>query len=136
MKSLIRVKTTTPLLLISLVLVCFALLSRAQATDLDGVLPNGNTADGSGVLVSLTNGVWNSGFGFQALNHDTAGKQNTATGLRALFNDTNGSFNTATGVYSLFSNTSGFFNSAAGAYSLANNTDGNYNTANGYGALY
>jgi hypothetical protein len=88
------------------------------------------------VLISRTTGVWNTGTGFEALNHLTAGNQNTATGLRALFSDTNGGFNTATGVYSLSSNTSGFFNSATGAYSLANNISGNYNTANGYGALY
>ncbi len=134
--SMSRSRLRRALLLVPLALGCFALLPRAQATDLDSVLPNGNTAEGSGVLVSLTTGVWNSGFGFQALNHDTAGKINTAAGLRALFSDTTGSFNTATGVLSLFSNTSGFFNSATGAYSLANNTIGNYNTANGYSALY
>jgi hypothetical protein len=88
------------------------------------------------VLVSRTTGIWNTGTGFQALNHLTAGNQNTATGLRALFSDTNGGSNTATGVYSLFTNTTGFFNSATGAYSLAHNTDGNGNTANGYSALY
>jgi hypothetical protein len=123
-------------LLIPLVLGCFALLSRAQATDLDSVLPNGNTADGSGVLVSLTSGVWNSGFGFEALNHDTGGKDNTATGLRALFSDTTGSNNTANGVYALYSNINGWYNNAVGAFALANNTSGNYNTANGYAALY
>jgi uncharacterized coiled-coil protein SlyX len=80
--------------------------------------------------------VWNTGTGFEALNHLTAGNQNTATGLRALNSDINGGFNTATGVYSLFSNTSGFFNSATGAYSLANNVSGTQNTANGYAALY
>jgi hypothetical protein len=123
-------------LLISLLLSCFAFMQQAQATEPDTILPNGNTAEGSGVLVSLTSGVWNSGFGFQALNQLTAGNQNTATGLRALSSDITGGFNTATGVLSLFSNTSGFFNSATGAYSLAHNTEGSYNTANGYGALY
>ena len=42
-----------------ILIACFALLPSAQATDLDGVLPNGNTADGSGVLVNLNGGVWN-----------------------------------------------------------------------------
>jgi hypothetical protein len=152
-ESLVNMKTRTPHisnsmkhssrdcrpvagLLIPLLLACFALLPGAQATDLDSVLPNGNTADGSGVLVSLTSGVWNSGFGFQVLNHDTAGKDNTATGVRALFSDTTGSNNTATGVYALYSNTTGWYNSAVGANALANNTQGNSNTANGYGALY
>ena len=88
------------------------------------------------MLVSRTAGVWNTGTGFEALNHLTAGNQNTATGLRALFSDTSGGYNTATGVYSLFGNTTGFFNSATGAYSLTRNTIGNANTANGYSALY
>jgi hypothetical protein len=88
------------------------------------------------VLVSLTSGVWNSGFGFQALNHDTAGKDNTATGLRALLSNTSGSNNTATGVYALYSNINGWYNNAIGAYALANTISGNYNTANGYAALY
>ena len=84
-------------LLIPLLLACLVFMQQAQATDLDSVLPNGNTADGSGVLVSLTSGVWNRGLGFEALNHDTAGKNNTATGVRALLSDTSGSYNTATG---------------------------------------
>src|SRR6266550_1281032 len=123
-------------LLIPLLLVCLAHIQQAQATDLDSALPNGNTADGSGVLLSLTSGVWNSGFGFEALNHNTAGKDNTATGLRALFSDTGGSYNSATGVYALYSNINGWYNNAVGAYALANNISGNYNTANGYAALY
>ncbi len=115
---------------------CFGLLPGARATDLDSVLPNGNTADGSGVLVSLTTGVWNSGFGFEALNHDTAGKDNTATGIRALFSNTSGSNNTASGVYALYSNVNGFYNNAVGAFALSNNIIGNFNTADGYAALY
>jgi uncharacterized coiled-coil protein SlyX len=121
---------------LSLLLVCFAFMQQAQATDLDSVLPNGNTADGSGVLVSLTSGVWNSGFGFQALNHDTSGGSNTATGLRALFSNISGSNNTATGVSALFGNTTGWYNNAVGASALANNTEGDFNTANGHGALF
>ena len=127
---------TLVFLFIPFLLVCFALSQRAQATEPHTILPNGNTAEGSGVLVSLTSGVWNSGFGFQALNHDTAGKLNTATGVRALFSTSSGSNNTATGVYALYSNTIGWYNNAVGAYALANNTEGTYNTANGYGALY
>jgi Chaperone of endosialidase len=138
MKPLARFKTTTPPLLIALLLVCFGLAPMAQAVgpDTDGTIPGSNNGEGTGVLVSRTGGIWNTGTGFEALNHLTSGNQNTATGLRALFSDINGGFNTATGVLSLFSNTGGFFNSATGAYSLANNTIGNYNTANGYGSLY
>ena len=136
MKTLTQVKTTIPPLLVSVLLVCFAFSQQAQATDPDTILPNGNTAEGSGVLVSLTSGIWNSGFGFQALNHDTAGRDNTATGVRALFSNTTGSNNTGTGVYALYGNTTGWYNNAVGAYALANNAEGFYNTASGYGALY
>src|SRR6266487_3376665 len=134
MKTLIQIKTTIPPLLILLLLVCFAFMQKAQATDLDSVLSNGNTADGSGVLVSLASGVWNSGFGFEALNHETAGKDNTATGVRALFSNTSGSNNTATGVYALYGNTTGSINTAIGVSALLNNSTGNLNTALGGGA--
>jgi hypothetical protein len=136
MNAPIQLRTTIPPLLLPLLLACFGLLPRAQATDLDSVLPNGNTADGSGALVSLTSGVWNSGFGFQALNHDTAGKSNTAAGVRALFSNTSGSNNIANGVYALYGNTTGWYNNAVGAYALATNSIGHFNTANGYAALY
>jgi hypothetical protein len=48
MNRSIHFKTTTLRLLGVLVLVCFSLWSRAQATDLESVLPNANTAHGSG----------------------------------------------------------------------------------------
>src|SRR5438034_68199 len=78
-------------LLIPLTLVCFGLSPRAQATDLGSVVAGNNTADGSGVLISLTTGVNNSGFGFQALNQNTSGNYNTAAGFRALYSNTTGS---------------------------------------------
>src|SRR5438046_10446044 len=116
MNSPIQFKTTTPLVsnsmnrsplrtsfvVITLALACFAPSSIVLATDLDGVLPNGNTADGSGVLISLTTGVNNSGFGFQALNHDSSGNGNTAEGTNALFSLTTGTNNTATGTTALY----------------------------------
>ena len=138
MKPIIQFKTTTPPILILLLLACFGLAPMAQAVgpDTDGAIPGSNNGEGIGVLVSRTDGIWNTGTGFEALSQLTAGNQNTATGLRALTNDINGGFNTATGVYSLFSNINGFFNSATGAYSLANNISGIHNTANGYAALY
>ncbi len=135
MKTLIQIKTTIPPLLILLLLVCFAFMQKAQATDLDSVLSNGNTADGSGVLVSLASGVWNSGFGFEALNHETAGKDNTATGVRALFSNTSGSNNTAVGFGALYRNTIGDVNTATGYQALNRNTIGTNNTANGVDAL-
>jgi hypothetical protein len=132
-------KLIRSLLLIPLVLVCFALLPPPKAFGVlpapDGGYPGGNTAEGTDALFSLTTGVWNTALGFEALNNDTAGGKNTATGLRALFSDTTGSFNTATGVYALYGNTTGWYNSAIGANALSNNITGNYNTAAGYAAL-
>ena len=137
MNSPIQFKTTTPILFIALMLGCFGFLPEARATDLDGVLPNGNTADGSGVLVGLTTGLNNSGFGYQALNHDTTGNGNTATGYQALYNNTTGTTrNTANGVQALYSNTTGSNNVAIGWGALYSNTIGIFNTANGSQALY
>jgi uncharacterized coiled-coil protein SlyX len=134
MKIPIKFKTTTPSLFIALglTLACFGLLPNAKATDLGGVLPNGNNAAGAGVLTHLTFGNWNSGYGFEALNKDTTGGLNTATGLRALFNNVAGNANTGNGVMTLFGNTSGFGNTAIGAQALLNNTVGNLNIALGY----
>ena len=171
MNSPIQFKTTTPLVsnsmnrsplrssfvVITLALACFAPSSIVLATDLDGVLPGNNTADGSGVLISLTTGVNNSGFGFQALNHNTSGSYNTAEGFQALWSNvtglrntangsqalrsnTEGTDNTATGLQALFSNTtinglSGGGNTANGSQALRSNTTGSFNTATGYHAL-
>ena len=138
MKPLILLKTTTSPFLASLLIVCFALLPRAQAVvpAPDGGYPGGNTAEGTNALFSLTSGVWNTALGFEALNNDVAGKLNTATGFRALFSDTSGSNNTAAGVYALYGNTTGGFNTAIGTNALSNNTSGSSNTANGDHALF
>src|SRR6266480_5439082 len=138
MKPLILLKTTTSPFLASLLIVCFALLPRAQAVvpAPDGGYPSGNTAEGTNALFSLTSGVWNTALGFEALNNDIAGKLNTATGFRALFSDTSGSNNTAAGVYALYGNTTGGFNTAIGTNALSNNTSGSSNTANGDHALF
>jgi Chaperone of endosialidase len=110
--------------------------ARAVVPAPDGGYANGNTAEGTQSLFSLTSGVWNTALGFQALNHDTVGGNNTATGFRALFSNTAGSYNTANGVLALYSNTNGKFNTANGANALYRNTSGTYNTASGYQALY
>jgi hypothetical protein len=131
------IKNSIHLLIVTLlVLPCFLLLSAAQGTDLGSVVPGANTADGSGVLVNRTTGVWNTGIGFQALYHDTSGNSNTATGLRALFSNTTGYDNTATGVYALFSNTDGNRNTATGRLALGKNISASFNTAYGYAALF
>src|SRR6266480_4145623 len=137
MKPLILLKTTTSPCLASLLIVCFALLPRAQAVvpAPDGGYPSGNTAEGTNALFSLTSGVWNTALGFEALNNDVAGKLNTATGFRALFSDTSGSNNTAAGVYALYGNTTGGFNTAIGTNALSNNTSGSNITGIGNTAL-
>jgi uncharacterized coiled-coil protein SlyX len=137
MKIPIKFKTPAPSLFLTLglALVCFALLPNAKATDTDGALPNANNADGVGVLTGLSaNAAWNSGFGYQALNHNTSGGVNTATGLRALYNNMEGNSNTANGVMALFSNTIGFGNVAVGGQALLANVSGSRNIALGYSA--
>jgi hypothetical protein len=57
----------------SLMLTCFALMPMAQAVgpDTDGAIAGSNNGEGIGVLVSRAGGVWNTGTGFEALNHLT-----------------------------------------------------------------
>ena len=127
------------LLLIPLALACFAFALGAQAVlpppTPDGGYPNGNTAEGSGALFSLTTGTNNTADGDTALHHNTTGYNNTAIGNTALYSNTGGYKNTATGHNSLLTNTTGNWNTATGAGSLKFNTTGTYNTANGQGAL-
>jgi hypothetical protein len=126
-------------LLIALPLACFGLTSALNALAVspppDGGYPNGNTAEGTNALFSLTTGVWNTAVGFQSLYNLTTGTQNTAIGYQTLFNNTTGSVSTAYGAQSLYHNTTGSANTATGFRSLYSNTDGEENTANGYEAL-
>jgi hypothetical protein len=124
--------------LIPLLLVCFALLPRAQAVSPapDGGYPGGTTAEGTDALFSLSSGIDNTALGFQALYHNTTGNYNTAEGFRALFGNTTGRQNTATGVNALTSNTTGNFNTANGVNTLYRNTTGLNNTASGVQALF
>src|SRR5437762_13136635 len=97
------------LLLIPLVLVCFALSPTARAVDPppDGGYPNFNTAEGQDALFALTTGFGNTATGFDALLFNTTGGVNTATGAQALLNNTTANFNTATGGNALSFNTTG-----------------------------
>jgi Chaperone of endosialidase len=139
-------------LLIALALACFCLLPGARATDLGGVLPGSNNADGLGVLTSLTTGglntgcgwlsltsdqagSWNTAYGAATLYHNTGGQDNTALGAGALFHNTDGMDNTANGLFALFNNLRGRFNTAIGVEALSNNFDGDENTAIGVNAL-
>jgi len=160
MNPLIQFKPTIPrnsirgLLLIPLLLACFALLPAAQAVvpAPDGGYPGFNTAEGTDALFNLTTGSENTADGFAALLSNTTGSFNTANGVNALFHNTTGGSNTANGANALLSNTTGNTNTAVGlnallfnngsqnvavgGQALQSNTTGFQNTANGSGALF
>jgi hypothetical protein len=138
-RSMNRSSLRRGLFLIPLVLACFTLsLPRAQAIKppSDGGYANGNTAEGTNALFSLTSGLNNTAMGFEALYHNTTGSDNTANGVQALFYNPNGYNNTANGVQALFHNTTGYNNTANGGNALFSNTTGDHNTANGVNALF
>ena len=118
MNPLIQLKTTPPLL-ITLTLLCFGLLPKAEAVNPPpvGGYPNFTTAAGDNALRSLTSGA-----------------ANTAIGNYALFGVTTGSFNTAVGAGALDLNIADN-NTAVGEAALLLNTTGTQNTATGAGAL-
>jgi hypothetical protein len=129
------------LLLVPLVLACFALSQTAQAQlpspSPDGGYPGNNTAEGDGALYNeiVTSGGHNTATGFNALYSNTIGESNTANGSQALTSNTSGSDNTANGLNALANNTLGGANTANGAQALVSNTTGSSNTANGIEAL-
>ena len=75
-------KSLRSLLHIPLMLACFGLAPMVQAVgpDTDGATAGANNGEGIGVLVSRTTGIWNTGTGFEALNHLTGGNQNYGDG--------------------------------------------------------
>src|SRR5437773_8662364 len=107
-KSMFRSPLRLGLLLIPLALACFALSPTARAVSPapDGGYANGNTAEGTDALFSLSSGTDNTAIGNLALHTTTNGVGNTAIGGKALYNDT-GSYNTATGYGTLYNNSSG-----------------------------
>src|SRR6267143_3867243 len=138
----------TILIAILSALACFAFLPGAKAAGPEApALAGGNTADGQNALLSLTTGLYNSAFGFDAvlslsdasfdtgigagaLLLDTAGT-NTAVGAGALLTNSTGSDNNAFGTFALFNSTTGTFNNAHGREALFSNVDGNENDAFG-----
>ncbi|TMP92729.1 MAG: hypothetical protein E6L07_11500, partial [Verrucomicrobia bacterium] len=108
MKTIIK-NSVRSLLLIPLLLACFALLPGAQALlpppTPDGGYPGNNTAEGTNALFNLTLGINNTAVGANALFHDTTGGYNAAFGSRALENNVSGAFNMAVGTQALFNNT-------------------------------
>jgi hypothetical protein len=132
MKTEIR-NSITRLILIPLVLTCFALLPSVQATP-DPANPGGaNTADGANALQNRTTGEFNTAFGTNALFSLTTGSNNGAQGNSALFSLTTGNGNSAVGSIALRFLTIGNHNVAIGNTSLNNITTGSRNTAVGYG---
>ena len=147
-------KTVIPSVLITFVLVCFALVQNTQAVipPPDGGYPGGNTAEGTKALLSQTTGGYNAAIGWLSLENLTTGSfntgvgagtlalnngdQNTATGAGALLSHATGNGNTANGAFALFSDISGQANTADGGFALFSNTTGNFNTANGALALF
>jgi hypothetical protein len=143
---------TTPPLLITLALLCFGLLPKAQAQlspPPDGDYPGRNTAEGAAALFSLTSGTYNTAVGWLSLNSVDTGNlntgvgaatlvannadRNTATGAGALVSNFTGTANTANGAFALYYNNADF-NTGIGEEALANNTTGSQNTALGQGA--
>ncbi len=141
------------LLLIPLVLVCFALSPRAQAVTPapDGGYPGANTAEGTDALFSLTSGIANTAVGKDALHDNTTGGFNVAIGSSALASNVSGNFNMAIGTDALrdsnanfnlaigfrvgFMNTTGNHLTGIGAAALRNNTTASFNTAIGADAM-
>ena len=141
------------LLLVALVLTCFAIspMAKAVVPAPDGGYPGGNTAEGQSALLSRTTGGFNTAAGFLSLRSLTTGSfntgvgagtlvlntadQNTATGAGALLSNTTGTQNTANGAFALFGNTTGNNNNAFGFEALFSNTTGPFNNAFGDGAL-
>jgi hypothetical protein len=143
MNPLIRFKTETLPLLISLVLGSFAVAPTAQAVSPapDGGYDGANTAEGDFALASLVvptefTSIGNTALGYRALFNTTTGSSNTATGANALDQNTEGGLNTAIGFWALYHNTTGSSNTATGEFALSSNTAGDSNMANGAAALF
>jgi hypothetical protein len=101
----------------------------------DGGYPNGNTAEGSDALFSLTDGFENAAIGTNALYYNTSGYLNAAVGAYAMITNSTGIENTALGAEAMFENTNGDCNTAVGWLALGFNSTGSQNTALGASAL-
>src|SRR5215216_5213977 len=136
MNPFIQIEKATPVLLVALLLACFAVLPPAQAVvpAPDGCYPNFTTAEGCNALNSLTSGAGNTGVGWRALFSNTTGSFNTGVGAGALVLNAADS-NTAVGAAALLLNTTGPTNTAVGVAALSSNTFGGGSTALGYQAL-
>ena len=142
------------LILIAALATGFGLTAQAIVPLPDGGYSGGNTAEGTGALLShnpSATGTYDTALGWQSLRTATSGSfntgvgagtlalnnadRNTATGAGALLLNGNGTSNTANGALSMVFNTSGQNNSALGDSALESNTTGSCNTAGGHEAL-
>src|SRR6266542_2934453 len=96
----------------------------------------GNTAEGTNALLSLTTGTYNTGVGLYSHLSNTDGKFNTGVGAGAIFANAPTENNTAVGAGALFSHTTGNGNTATGTFALFSDTSGQVNTATGASALF
>ncbi|HEY4257322.1 MAG TPA: hypothetical protein VGM66_08925 [Candidatus Udaeobacter sp.] len=130
-------KQTTPPLVVTILLGCFALSPTAQAVSPppDGGYPGFNTAEGQNALLSLTTGAGNTGFGWYSLFANSTNNFNTGVGAGTLVLNTADN-NTAVGTGALLLNTTGTEDTAVGSTALLNNTTGGDNTALGFKALF
>ena len=119
MNPLIQLKTTPPLL-ITLTLLCFGLLPKAQAVNPPppGGYPNFTTAAGDHALKSLTSGAANTAIGNYALFGVTTGKATTPPSALERWTSTHADNNTAVGTAALLLNTTGADNTAVGVAAL------------------
>jgi len=76
----------------------------------------------------------NTGFGYGALNNNTA-SNNTAAGYGALTYNTTGAWNVSIGSLALLYNNTGTYNTAIGGQAMRENSTGERNTAIGWNAL-
>ena len=128
-------------LLIPLVLICFGLLSRAQAQE--GDIGGGNTVEGFHALNSSTvTGGFNTGLGWYSGGFITDAFFNTAVGAGSL-DLNNGNSNTAAGTGAMLLNITANNNTAVGTDALLFNdftvtspSTANDNTALGFQALF
>ncbi len=95
-----------------------------------------NTKIGTEALRFNTTGYHNLAFGYQALYFNTFGYENIALGYQALHFNTTGYRNAAVGFQSLYKNTTGYENAALGYKSLYSNITGYRNSVLGFQALY
>jgi hypothetical protein len=96
------------LLLIPLILACFASMPQLRAGDEpdvtpppDGSCPGGNTAEGNHALLSRTTGIFNAAFGSESTRTLTTASFNTGAGAGTLALN-NADENTATGAGAFF----------------------------------